>query len=88
VLRASVISALSVKERPFIVIRTTEAGKVRGFHDADYEECRILGCGTVDIVRTEVSEEHVASIYSLKRIRELGIILAVLSVSSHYGSVC
>jgi hypothetical protein len=47
--------------------------KIWGFHGGDYEECRILGCYvSVDLVRTDVSEESIASIIRMKRIGELG----------------
>jgi hypothetical protein len=50
--------------------------KIRGFHGGDYEECRILGC-CVALVRTDVSEELVASIIRFARIGELGKALTV-----------
>jgi hypothetical protein len=52
---------------------------ISGFHDDDYEECGLLGCYTMWLVRTEVSEEHRASIIRVTRIGELGTTLAVTS---------
>jgi hypothetical protein len=54
--------------------------KVSGFHSGDYEECRLPGCYAVWLfARTDVSEEHTASIIRVTRIGELGITLAVTS---------
>jgi hypothetical protein len=33
----------------------------------DYEECRLLGCGAVVIVWTDVSEESIASIFRVEK---------------------
>jgi hypothetical protein len=35
-------------------------------HAGDYEECRLLGRGCVDLVGTDVLMERVASIFSVK----------------------
>jgi hypothetical protein len=51
--------------------------KILGFHGGDYEEWRLLGCYAVALVITDVSEERIASIISVKRISELGTTLAV-----------
>jgi hypothetical protein len=52
--------------------------KIRGFHDADYEECRLLGCQAVlTVVRRDASEECITTIIRLERISYLGITLAV-----------
>jgi hypothetical protein len=57
--------------------------KIWGFHDVDYEECRLLGCYAVwllyepALVRTGISEELSASIIRMTRIGELGKTLAV-----------
>jgi hypothetical protein len=45
--------------------------KIWGFHGGDYEEC------SVALVRTDVSEERIASIIRVTRINELGTTLAV-----------
>jgi hypothetical protein len=42
-----------------------------------HEEYRLLGCDTVCLVKTDVSEEVIASIFRVKRITELGTTLAV-----------
>jgi hypothetical protein len=42
-----------------------------------YEECRILGCDTVCLIRADVSEERIASIIRVEIISELGTPLAV-----------
>jgi hypothetical protein len=44
---------------------------IRGFHGGDYEECRLLGCDAVRLVRIEVSEDSFASIIKVERIIEL-----------------
>jgi hypothetical protein len=42
------------------------------------EESRVLGHGAMlGLVRVDVSEEHVASIFRVERIRELGAALTV-----------
>jgi hypothetical protein len=51
---------------------------ILGFHGSDYEECHLLGCDAMALVRTDVSEEHIASIIRVERISELG----TLSVTS------
>jgi hypothetical protein len=51
--------------------------KIWSFHGSDYEECRLLGCYAVSNVRTDVSEEHIASIIRVTRIGERGTTLAV-----------
>jgi hypothetical protein len=47
--------------------------KILGFHDGDYEECRLLGCDVVFLLlRADVSEYFFASIIRVKRISHLG----------------
>jgi hypothetical protein len=46
--------------------------KIWVFHGGEYEECRLLGCYAVWIVRTDVSAESSASIIKVTRIGELG----------------
>jgi hypothetical protein len=40
--------------------------KIWGFHSGDYEECRLLGCCSVWLLRTDVSEERIAYIVTPK----------------------
>jgi hypothetical protein len=41
---------------------------------SDSEECRLLGCYAVRaLVKTDVSEEHIASIIRMKRIRNVAV---------------
>jgi hypothetical protein len=42
------------------------------FHGGDYEECSLLRCDAVFFVRTNVSEERIASIIRTKRLSKLG----------------
>jgi hypothetical protein len=42
--------------------------EIWGFHGGDYEECRLPLLRRVAIVRTDVSEEHSASIIRMTRI--------------------
>jgi hypothetical protein len=51
--------------------------KILGSRGGDYEECRLLGC--VAVWLTVVSEERIASIIRVKRIGELGTMLAATS---------
>jgi hypothetical protein len=53
--------------------------KILGFHGGDYEQRRLLGCYTVTILRSNVSEERIASIIRVTKFRELGTMLAVTS---------
>jgi hypothetical protein len=50
-----------------------------GFHGCDYEECRLLGCGAICLVKTGVSETRAVSVFKVERISELGTTLAVPS---------
>jgi hypothetical protein len=53
--------------------------KIRGFHGGDYEECSLVGCDAAWLLlRTDVSEERVASVIRMTRIGELGTTLAVI----------
>jgi hypothetical protein len=40
------------------------------FHSGDYEECHLLECDAIELVGTNVLEEHVASIFRAEEIRE------------------
>jgi hypothetical protein len=52
--------------------------KIWGFHGGDYEECRLLECYPfLALVKTDISEERIASIIRETRIGELGTKLAV-----------
>jgi hypothetical protein len=42
------------------------------FSNCVLDGCRFLGCGAVWVVRIDVSEERVASIFRVERIHELG----------------
>jgi hypothetical protein len=54
--------------------------KIWSFHGGDYEEFWLLGCYAVRLLlRTDVSEERIASIIMVTGIGELGTILAVTS---------
>jgi hypothetical protein len=46
--------------------------KILGFRGGEYEEYRLLGCYTVSLVRTDVSEGRIASIIRVTKICELG----------------
>jgi hypothetical protein len=51
--------------------------KLFGVHGCDCGECRLQRCNAVDLVRTNVSEECVAFMLRMERIRDLGTTLAV-----------
>jgi hypothetical protein len=53
--------------------------KIWGFHFSGYEESRLLGCYAMSLVRTDVSEERIASNIRKTRIHKLGTTLAVTS---------
>jgi hypothetical protein len=54
--------------------------KISGFHGGDYEEWRLLRWyALVALVRTDVSEELIASFIRVTRIGELGTTLALTS---------
>jgi hypothetical protein len=54
--------------------------RIWGFNGGEHAECRLLGFYAVKLLlRTEVSEDYIASITRLTRISELGITLAVTS---------
>jgi hypothetical protein len=51
--------------------------KIWGFHE--YEECHLLGCDDVALVRAEDSEEFIASIVRVKIISEVGTLVLACS---------
>jgi hypothetical protein len=41
--------------------------RIWGFHSSDYEEYRLLGSGTVDLIWADISEEHMTSVFGVEK---------------------
>jgi hypothetical protein len=61
------------------VMKCYDLCNISGFLGGDYEECRLLGCYAVLLLRKDVSEGRIAFIINVARIGEQGTTLAVTS---------
>jgi hypothetical protein len=76
---SQVVGTLNWVENSVVSYTDRIIGKNWGLHGGEYEEWRLLGCYTVALLRTEVSEEFSASFIKVTRIGEIGTTLAVIS---------
>jgi hypothetical protein len=64
----------TVESRVWVAIDGVRIGnrmhwcKIWGFHGGDYEECRLQGCDAVWLLLSDISEDHIASIITVKRV--------------------